>query len=194
MCMILSFFHAGQPTLPATPNLLVRTQSSDSVTVSWETVSTGVNHNVLFYTTDHILLQDVGTSTSAVFDGLEDQTSYLVLLITLSGDSYGVSVTIYDFHFETGTEMYVYMPLYIPYWGQFFRGHMYKLLSNLMYVKQSLIDVSVKCLRLPKKSAQNCVHRTLFFAPYISYTMCTDHKTKLHKDNLYFPFLLDTEQ
>ena len=88
----------------------MRTRSSDSAIVSWGPVSTGRNHNVLFYATDHILLQDVGTSTSAVFDGLEDQTSYLVLLFTVTGDSYGVSATLYDFHFETGIEMYIYIP------------------------------------------------------------------------------------
>ena len=96
----LIFIHAGQPTLQATPNVLIRAQSSDSVTLSWGPVVGGVNHTVLFYTYDSILLQDVGTSTFAAFN---NQASYLVLVISVSDDSYGVTVALYDIDFETGS-------------------------------------------------------------------------------------------
>lgn len=79
--------------------------------VSWEPGHTGVNHTVLFYTFDHTLLQEVGTSTSAIVDNLENKVSYLVLVIIVSGDSYGVTATFHDFHFEAGKllrSMFVY--------------------------------------------------------------------------------------
>ena len=82
---------------------MIRAQSSDSVTVSWGSVVRGVNHTVLFYTYDSILLQDVGTSTFAAFDNLDNQASYLVLVISVSDDSYGVTVALYDIDFETGS-------------------------------------------------------------------------------------------
>ena len=104
--------YAGLGTLPAPSTIGVETINSTSMNVSWGSVPDYASYAVFNYGSYSATLNR-SDSTSEVLNDLQHLMPYLVIVMTVSDDSYGASFTVHTL--EAGSHinrMYFYCILY----------------------------------------------------------------------------------
>ena len=100
--------------LPAPSWIGVETLNSTSMNVSWDSVSNQSSHAVFYYG-DYTASLIKTDSTFEVFNDLQHLMPYLVVVMTVSNNSYGASFAVHTL--EAGSYIAIYMGmnlLYVP--------------------------------------------------------------------------------